>query len=166
MRDYKLRNSIDRATRLLNVPNNYDNYLSIKLTPVPSQCCCFHCWPETWDRINEYIKPNGPIPDEGDALIIEDEVKYVLQCHESGPEIIANIALTTAWLVLSKSIIDLIITFIKLLSNEKRKSPSSLRITRKVIKKAEVEQEDTIEIEIPLSKENQVRLIELLSEKP
>jgi len=42
-----MEKSIDRAITLLDTPVNYDKYISIKIRPEKSGCCCFHCWPET-----------------------------------------------------------------------------------------------------------------------
>jgi len=64
-----LETSLDRAICLLGTPKDDDNYVSIKIKPAKGGCCCFHCWPNTWAGINEYISPCGPIEDEGDVLI-------------------------------------------------------------------------------------------------
>lgn len=154
----KLQNSIDRAIGLLNTPNESENYISIKLSPIPSGCCCFHCWPNTWNKINKSIQPCGPIEDEGDVLIKKKEIKFVLECHESGPEIIAYLALATSSTVLLKSIIDLVITIIKALSNEGRKQPSRIKISKRQIIKGEIEEDSLIEIDIPISKDMEKQL--------
>jgi hypothetical protein len=166
----KLQNSIDRSIRLLNTPNESENYISIKLSPVPSGCCCFHCWPDTWEKINKSIQPCGPIEDEGNVLIEKNKNKFVLECHESGPEIIAYLALATSSTVLLKSIVDLVITIIKALSNEGRKQPARIKISKRQIVKGKIEEENLIEIDIPISKdlEKQIedRLKNLINKKP
>jgi len=156
----KLQKSIDRAIALLNTPNEYENYISIKLSPVPSGCCCFHCWPDTWGKINKSIQPCGPIKDEGDVLIEKDKNRFVLECHESGPEIIVYLALTTSSIVLLKSIIDLVITIIKALSDEHGKQPSHIKLSKRQITKGEIEEENLIEIDIPISKNTEKQIEE------
>ena len=67
--DYNFKGSINRAIKLLNTPQDYKNYLIIKIRPQPFRCCHFRHWPETWEIINKHISPSGPIKEEGDALI-------------------------------------------------------------------------------------------------
>ena len=157
-----LQSSIDRAIILLNTPNEYDNYISIKLSPIPSGCCCFHCWPDTWRQINKFIQPYGPLEDEGDILIETKKSKVVLECHESGPEIIAYLGLGTASLVLLKSLIELIGTIVKALSHESRKQPSRLKISRRRIVKGNIEEDSFIEIDIPISKDIEKQIEETI----
>jgi hypothetical protein len=148
-----LEKSIDRAISLLQTPKDYEKYFSIKLSPVPDlRCCCFHCVPRTWIEVNRHIRPYGPIKDEGDALIGQNDSRFVLECHESGPEIIAYLALGTASLTLLKSIVDLVIVIVNGLSGETKKPPASIKISRKQIIKGEISQEDLIEFDIPVSK--------------
>ena len=108
----KFESNLIIASKLLNTPSDYENYISIKLTSF-SGCCCSHCWPVTWQAINEFIYPCGPVGHEGEALFIKDKDKYVIKSHESGPEIILYMAGITASATLLKSIIDLITTIIK-----------------------------------------------------
>ena len=103
-----MQRSIDRATALLKAPKEYEKYISIKLSPLNIGCCCSGCLHETWRIINEFIAPCGPVQHEGDALIEKDGNKFVLEQHESGPEIIVFLALATASLTLAKSIITLL----------------------------------------------------------
>jgi hypothetical protein len=154
----KLQISIDRAISLLNTPNKAENYISIKLSPIPSGCCCFYCWPSTWEQINKSIRPCGPIEDEGDVLIEKNKMKFVLECHESGPEIIAYLALATASTVLLKSIIDLVITIIKALSKEDRKQPARIKISKRQVIKGKIAEDHLIEIDIPISKDIEKQL--------
>ena len=146
-----LRKSIDRAIVLLKSPKEYENYISIKLSP-PSGCCCSHCWPETWRLVNKMIAPCGPVEHEGDALIENNGDKYILESHESGPEIIIYLALATASATLLKSIIDLINTILSGLSNEHRKQPPRIKISKRQIIKGNIEEENLLEIDIPISK--------------
>lgn len=152
----ELQQSINRAIALLGTPEKYEKYISIKLSP-PSGCCCSHCWPKTWQKINEFIAPSGPVGHEGDALIGNDENKFVLESHESGPEIIVYIA---ASVTLVTSVIDLVTTIIKGISKESRKQPPRIRISKRQIVKGEIEEENLIEIDIPISKDIEKQLEE------
>jgi hypothetical protein len=147
----KLKKSIDRAIVLLNTPKEYENYTSIKLSP-PSGCCCSHYWPETWQKVNQTIAPCGPVEHEGDALIKKNGNAFVLESHESGPEIIVYLTLVSASAILAKSVIDLITTIIKALSSEHRKQPPRIKISKRQIIKGNIEEETLIEIDIPISK--------------
>jgi hypothetical protein len=159
----KLQESMDRASALLKTPKEYEKYISIKLSP-PSGCCCSDCWPKTWQEINQAIAPCGSVRHEGDALIEVNENKFVLESHESGPEIIVYLALVTASATLTKAIIDLIITIIKGLSNEDRKQPPRIKISKKRIIKGEIQEENLIEINIPISKDMQKQLEEKIKQ--
>jgi len=148
----ELQKSINRAIVLLKTPEKYEKYISIKLSP-PSGCCCSGCWPDTWRKINEFIAPSGPVGHEGDALIENNENKFVLESHESGPEIIIlKLALAAASINLAKSVVDLVTTIIKGISSESRKRPSRIMISKRQIIKGEIEEENLIEIDIPISK--------------
>lgn len=149
--DYKFENSIKRAIALLNTPSDYQNYLILKLTLEPFSCHALHHWPNTWRQINEYIKPCGPLADEGDALIEEDGNKFVIESHESGPEIIVYLALATASVSLAKSIIDLVTTIIKGYSREIQKQSFRIKISKRQVIKGQFK-ENVIEVDIPLSK--------------
>ena len=84
-----------------------------------------------------------------DILLGEKENKYVLECHESGPEIVLYLTAGTASLILIKAIIDLIIVIIK--SRQKEQKRSSFKIIKRFEKKGEINEENIIEIDIPLS---------------
>ena len=125
--------SIDRAIKLLKTNDKHEDYFILKLSP-NSGCCCSHCLPETWNIINDYISPVGPIKHEGDELIQNDfGEQFVLEQHESGPEIIIYLATITASATLLKSIIDLIITIIKAFSSENKKHIPHLKLSKKKI---------------------------------
>jgi hypothetical protein len=147
-----MERSIERAAKLLGTPQECDKYLSIKLSP-PSGCCCSHCWPETWSIVNDFILPFGPVGHEGDAVVGKGKDKYVIESHESGPEIIVYFALATASITLVKSVVDLIDTFIKGLSKEHRKQPPRIKISKRQLIKGNIEEETIMEIDIPMSKE-------------
>ncbi len=153
----KFQDSIDRAIALLKTPADYEKYISIKLSP-PSGCCCSDCWPETWQKVNKAIVPCAPIKHEGDALIGKGGNIFVLEQHESGPEIVLYLALATASVTLAKSVIDLITTIVKGVSNEQRKHPTQIKISKKQIVKGKIEEENLIEIDIPISKDMEKQL--------
>jgi hypothetical protein len=156
-----LESSLNRAIRLLKTPANYDDYISIKLKPVPSGCCCFHCWSKTWSRINQYIAPNGPLRDEGDVLIVKNSEKFVLECHESGPEIIVYLGVGVASITLVKSIVDLIATMLKTQKTEPKTASGRIKISKRRVIKGQIETEDLLEIELPLSDE----VVKIMNEK-
>ncbi len=159
----KLQKSIERASALLKTPPDYEKYISIKLSP-PSGCCCSDCWPETWRIVNQDISPCGPIKHEGDALIKKDGNIFVLEQHESGPEILVFLALATASATLVKSIIDLITTIIEGLSTEHRKQPPHIKIVKRRLIKGKFEEENLIEIDIPVSKNIEKQLEEKIKQ--
>lgn len=158
--DNKLQNSINRAVALLRTPTDFEKYISIKLSP-PSGCCCSNCWPETWQMVNKTIMPYGPIKHEGDALIGKDGNAFVLEQHESGPEILIYLAAATPSLPLVKSVIELITTIIKSLTNEHRKQPPRIKVSKRQLIKGKIEEEYLVEIDIPISKD----IEKLLEEK-
>jgi hypothetical protein len=156
--DISLQKSIDRAVSLLKTPKEYEKYISIKFSP-PSGCCCSHCWPETWQEINHAIAPYGPVGHEGDALIGKNENKFVLESHESGPEIIVYLAVIKASATLAKSVIDLATTIIKSLPDKKnRKQPPRIKILKRQIIKGKIEEENLIELDIPISEDIEKQL--------
>ena len=75
--------------------------VSIKLR-IDSGCFCSNCSPRAHRLIDEYRRQASP---ERDGTRIVE--------HESGPEILAFLAATTAGLALTKSVIDLIVAIVK-----------------------------------------------------
>jgi hypothetical protein len=159
----KLQKSIDRAIDLLKTSPDYEKYISIKLSP-PSGCCCSDCWPETWQIVNQTIYPCGPVKHEGDAVIKKDGDVFVLEQHESGPEILVFLALATASATLAKSVVDLITTIIKGLAGEHRKQPPHIKIVKRRLIKGIIEEENLIEIDIPISKNIEKQLEEKIKQ--
>ena len=145
------RNSISRASVLLKQPAVEEAFTILKLLPDPRHCCCFHCWPETWSEINEYITPDGPIPDEGDTVIHAGDGQYVLECHESGPEVVIYLGVATASLVLVKSVVDLLTVFLKARQHEQHNASSRIKLTRRRVFGGKVEDEILMEIDFPLA---------------
>lgn len=135
-------------------------YAQIKIHPLEGgRCCCFHCWPSTWRAVNEAVVPFGPIEDEGSIVVGENCDEYILECHESGPEIIVYLTLVAASANLAKSILDIITTIIK--NRQSERNGARFLITQKIIREGHVTQEDKVEIDFPLTMEN----IELLNKK-
>jgi len=139
-----LQKSIDRAMTLMGTPPDYENYISIKINPSQGGCCCpDHCWPETYAAINKYIAPFGRLKERGDVLIEQDKERYVLECHESGPEIIFYGVISG---LLASVIAGLVKVIWNALPNEK-KQYKTLKITiRRQNKRGEVKEEKIIEI--------------------
>jgi hypothetical protein len=149
--DASSHDSIKRADSLLKLSTDEKDFIILKLLPEPRGCCCFHCWPMTWAMINNFISPDGSIPDEGDALIHSSAGDYVLECHESGPEIVVYLGVATASLLLIKSVVDLITTFLKALGKEHRKKTSRIKLTHRSIRGGQVTDDILIEIDLPLA---------------
>lgn len=144
---------MDNAIELLKTPTNYKDYISIKISPVDRSCCCFDHWPGTWADINKYISPSGPIRNEGAVLIKNDNERFVLECHESGPEIIVYLGLGTASIVLIKSVVDLITTILKSRQKREFQGTAKFKITSRRLVNSETEDEISMEINLPLSDE-------------
>ncbi len=152
--------SIKRAQKVLRTTSNFEKYISIKIKPINGGCCCFHCWPETWNAINKEILRYGYLEDEGDVAIGNGDDKIVLECHESGPEIIIPIGIAGATLLVN--IYNLIITIIKFRQQEK--TDAKFKILKRVIKNKKVIEENVMEIDFPISKENIVLLNKQLND--
>lgn len=148
-----LKRSIDIAIGLMNTPVDYENYISIKIKPADGGCCCLNHWQKTWDTVNDYIYPCGPVKNEGDVLINKNNVRFVLECHESGPEIIVYLGFGTASIVLAKSVIDLITTLLKARQNEYHSRSGRFKIIRRFQTKGQVEEVEIMELDLPLSED-------------
>jgi len=146
-----LKRSLDRAIHLLNTPAIYEDYISIKIKPVEGGCCCFNHWPRTWADFNEYISPCGPLENEGAVLIDKNNEKFVLECHESGPEIIVYLEFGTA-------VIALIATLLKYRQKETHNFSLKFKTTTRRWINGQIE-ENSIEIGLNLfddSKEKKI----------
>lgn len=119
----------------------------------PGRCHCSHCWPSTWAAINDYLGTNGPIEDEGDLAIDTDAGRIVLECHESGPEIVAFIDVGTAVVSLAAAITSLAIVIISAHRThaDSRSKSLRLRITRST--RGQIGEDSSIEMELPVSGE-------------
>lgn len=143
------KSSVDRAKALLGEPGPDDEILILKLQPEPRACCCFHCWPTTWGEVTHFLARHGRMEDEGDLLVKTDGCSYVLECHESGPEIVVYLTLAAATLNLVKPTIELITLFAKGLRWESR--GARLKLTSRRIIRGATDEEVLTEIELPLS---------------
>jgi len=150
-----LNKSIDRALVLWDKNVKHEDFICLKIIPFPKSCCCFYCWPKVWNVINEMIKPQGQIQDEGDVLLKVDDEEYVLECHESGPEIIL---LATASITLLTAIINLISCLLNHLQKE-RKKPKEVSIVKKQI----TQQQEKVVCKFDL--ENKAFTLETISKK-
>ncbi len=135
-----LQNSIERAQKLFgHNKSDVENFYSIKIKPEHGGCCCFHCWPHTWQKINKQIQPNGPLKDEGDVLIKDDGYEFVLECHESGPEIVVLIDRVVNYSGFIISIVGLIITLLQ--SRQKEKPGFTFEIIKRKLKNGNIKEE-------------------------
>ena len=144
-------NSMERARKLLKTKDTTDKYVSIKLKPMTGGCCCFHCWPLTWNEINREVTNFGILKDEGDILIGHDDERFVLECHESGPEIV-YLAVGSATLNFVTSIINIIYTIVK--NRQHEKDGAKFIITKRILKKSKVIEETIMQINYPISKDD------------
>ena len=101
---YNPKKSLNNAEGLLDA-NNIQEVISLRIEPEPLHCCCSHCWPLVWEKVNALIYPQGPVQHEGRAVIKVNNEDYVLEQHESGPEILL---LITASLNLITAVMNMI----------------------------------------------------------
>jgi hypothetical protein len=162
----RLVSSLERAINILHTPPNYEDYVCIKIAPEKSGCCCFHCWPYTWSTVNRYLLQlhEKQLEDEGEVVIGNEGDRFVLECHESGPEVVLYIGLATASLVFTKSVVDLITTLIKALQKEDRRRPGKVILTARQIKDGNHTEEQIMQIELPLDESVQKELNERIEE--
>jgi hypothetical protein len=99
--------------------------------------------------VNRTILPSGPIEDEGDVLIDTRGGRFVLECHENGPEIIFYLGAGTAGVLLVKAIVELITTILKSRSEEQRRRLGKLIITKRTFIRSRRHEEKIIEIDLP-----------------
>jgi len=142
--------SIKRAIALMGTPPNADDYIILKIMPDGGGCCCTHCWPETWRAVNRYIAPAGPIGHEGNVLLGYSDAKFVLEGHESGPEIVLYLGVATASLLAIKAVLELFTTILKNIPQD-RKHQSRIRIVKRLSIKGEFKEEVILEVDLPLS---------------
>jgi hypothetical protein len=103
----------ERMTRFASDNGDESLPVSIKLR-IDSGCFCRNCAPEAHRLIEEHRRHAQP----------EREGTRIVE-HESGPEILTYLALTTAGLSLTKSVIDLVVAIVKARSDGKKKGDRS-----------------------------------------
>jgi hypothetical protein len=142
--------SLKNAKNLLD-SHALEDVVSLRLEPEPTTCCCSHCWPLVWQQVNDLIHPQGPVEHEGQALIKIDSNKCVLVQNESGPEILASVAVSV---VVSVDVNALIDTVIKLISTmcsslaKERKQPSRISLVKRRFVKKVISEEILLQIDI------------------
>lgn len=140
------QSSVERAKSHLGPLGPEDEIVILKLEPqLGSRCCCFHCWPNTWASVTQSLETHGVMKDEGDLLVTTNGGSFVLECHESGPEIVI------AALNLVPPIIGLVMLFLK--GQQEERKASRFKLTSRRIVRGEVEEEMQVEIDLPLSPE-------------
>jgi len=146
---YPFATSIERAEQLFGLQDPNRDYLIIKISPASRSCCCFHCWPTVWQDVNAFLSPYGPIEDEGDALV-GDEPGLVLECHESGPEIIVFLGMVTAYLAFATAVVGLVDRILASMEKDNRADHHVIiRLNRSTA--GEVKEERSIELRLPVS---------------
>jgi len=153
MSNYALDNSIHRAKIVLQRSDDAEEYVHVKIETPGSECWCLkHHAPRTWEAVNSYIAPCGPVRDHGDVLVDRNGERVVLEHHESGPEIVVCLALCTALVTLVKSVLDLVTVIVKARSDERRIPSVKVTITRRSGADSAPSREVAVEVEAPMSK--------------
>ena len=81
-------------------------------------------------------------------MIRTEDGDYVLECHESGPEIVVYLRKASA---LVKPVFDLLMKFLKVLPRERHKAVSSVKLTHRRVEDGAIRDEMLMEISFPLS---------------
>ena len=149
--------SVERASALMSTPSNPNDYIILKITPDGGGCCCTNCWPETWRAVNRHIAPAGPIEHEGDVLLGDGNSLFVLEDHESGPEIVLYLGVATASILMAKAGLELIMTILKNVIHERKHHPR-IKLIKRFVTKDAIEEEITMELDLPLSDETAKKL--------
>jgi len=123
---------IERIKKEIGKEVNEHDVLVFKISPNERDCCCTNCWYGTWSYINNNLKLNHPITHEDGALVTLNNVDFVLEDHESGPEIIVWIEAGSALINMVSAIITLICVII---DKRKIEKPSSTFSIKKIIYK-------------------------------
>lgn len=122
------------SKKYFNVSYEEGRIICIKIRPIGNSCC-LRCKNEAWEQINEYTQSYGKMElvcdNEGFIFVKQNDEQYILETHESGPEIIVAIS---ASLGLITAIVNLIIVIVKAFSNNYLQS-LNVNITKKQYKK-------------------------------
>jgi hypothetical protein len=104
--------------------------------------------------------------DEGDLLVAKGRqgADRVLECHESGPEIVVYLAAATAAVALAKSVLDLILFVLNARSEvESPRAVARFKITtRRIGRTGSEEQRHSVEVSLPLSDDSFQSINDLL----
>ena len=149
--------SIGRASALMDTSSNPDDYMILKIMPDGGGCCCTDCWPEVWRAVNRHIAPAGPIGHEGDVLLGDGDFRFVLEGHESGPEIVVYLGVVTASIFALKAVVELITTILKNVIQD-CKHPPRIKLVKRFATKGEFKEEIALELDLPLSEEARKKL--------
>jgi hypothetical protein len=109
--DNKFIGSIDRAKKMFDDDSlDYDNSLLIKFSSQNVSCHCVKHFRDFWEKVekNFNIIREKEYGNEKDFLINKDSIKFVLESHETGPEIIIVIDLSNVDLGVIIGIVSLI----------------------------------------------------------
>ena len=101
------RNRFDRFEKIMP-PHKGEIPISIKVridTGCYSRGCCPYAFRQIDHKVNQLSRTN---------------TRFVFEEHETGPELLVYLAVTTAGITLAKSLIDLVITIIKARSEGSR----------------------------------------------
>lgn len=152
-----IQRSVGRAQELLGAPGP-DGFSLFKLHSVG--CACTHCWPHTWAEINRHLEPQGPIGHEGTLVIRAHDEAFVLEGHESGPEIFAYVGASAG---VVSAITSLVSLFIQFRRREGHGAGHPLRLTVTHSVRGDVDSDLTIDLEIPSSCEVDKAVAEFVS---
>ena len=156
-----LLHSVKRACTLFDAGSEDHEYISIKIRPINGGCCCFHCWPKTWEVVTQSVHTKEPLEDEGDALIIDGNNEYVIECHESGPEIVILIDRIVAYSSFLVSVAGLIFTIIQ--ARQKEKPGTKLELIKRTYKKGIIKEEIVMRIDGSINNQNEI--VSILTEQ-
>jgi hypothetical protein len=119
------------------------NVVILKVEPVPRFCCCSHCVPEFWTEINNEIHSQKPIEHEGVAILTLNNEKFLLEQHESGPELLAFLEAVNTIYNFAKLLLPLSI------DSFARKGAAKIKVTKRIMTtRQKLVAEEIFEIEI------------------
>lgn len=126
--DSKFIGSIDRVKDVFGKDLlDYDNSILIKFRNENISCHCDRCFNNFWKEVKksfDIVKENNFKDNEKDYLIKNDSTTFILECHETGPEIIFNIIENVSYIL---SIITNILVIYNLYQNNGSKNNNSKR---------------------------------------
>ena len=155
---YDSEKCLTDAEKLLD-SRDLQDVISLKIEPEPKRmCCCSDCWPLVWQDINDFIQPQGPVDHEGRAVVEIEGEKYVLEQHESGPEILL---IVTASINVIAAVINLIVAVCNSLRRE-RKCPKKIKIVKRRLLHKRVVEEVIVELSLDDSELTQEKIKKII----